>query len=306
MRSFDSLAPLDRRRYYRRMHDPGDHTRDREAGRLVYPVISRRSGGLSLGINLFPEAKVCTFDCPYCEVFVSSGQDGGFSIADLEEELENFLDRVYPESWAPEPVRDLCISGNGEPTLSLRLGEVLELCARVRRAHVKTLGSASLVLITNSIGFLDPAVSALLERFSRDEDLVLLAKLDAGGEDLFHLMSGANVPLDRVAGGLLSFARRRPIVIQTMLCEVEGRSPSDKDLADYAALLSRLVAGGARVDEVHLYTFARPSPGDHCAALSDETLRRHAAFVRGATGLPVRVFGIRAELRLNPEGIERW
>ena len=35
-----------------------------------------------------------------------------------------------------------------------------------------------------------------------------------------------------------------------MICEVEGRSPSDDDLADYAALLSRLVAGGAGLDEV--------------------------------------------------------
>ncbi|MGA2546727.1 MAG: hypothetical protein ABSF43_09280 [Rectinemataceae bacterium] len=286
------------------MHDPGDHRRDREAGRIVYPVVSRRSGGLSLGVNLFPDAKVCTFDCPYCEVFLASGPSVGFSIADLEEEFENFLDRVYPDSWAPEPLRDVCISGNGEPTASPRLGEVLELCARVKRSHTDILGSASLVVITNSTGFLDPAVSALLGRFSRDEGLVIWAKLDAGGEDLFHLMSGANVPLDRIAGGVLSFARRRPIVIQTMLCEIEGRSPSDGDLADYAALLSRLVAGGARVDEVHLYTFARPSPGGRCAALSDETLRRHAAFVRGVTGLPVRAFGIRSELRLNTEALD--
>jgi hypothetical protein len=66
-------------------------------------------------------------------------------------------------------------------------------------------------------------------------------------------------------------------------------------------LLSRLVAEGARIDEVHLYTFARPSPGGRCASLSDETLRGFADFVdaalvRGATSLPVRSFGRRGEL----------
>ena len=32
-----------------------------------YPVISRRSKGVSLGVNLNPN-KVCNFDCVYCEV----------------------------------------------------------------------------------------------------------------------------------------------------------------------------------------------------------------------------------------------
>jgi histidinol dehydrogenase len=285
------------------MHVPWEPRREREAGHLIYPAVSRRSGGLSLGVNLFPDAKVCSFDCPYCEVFIASGPSAGFSIADLEDELEDFLGRIYPDSWAPEPLRDICISGNGEPTASPRLGEALELCARVRKSHADILGSASLVLITNSTGFLDPSISALLERFSRDEGLVVWAKLDAASEELFRLMSGAKIEFERVVAGILSFARRSPVVIQTMLCEVEGRSPSDGDIADYAALLSRLVEGGARVDQIHLYTYSRPSPGRRCVALSDETLLRHAAFIRGATGLAVRAFGIGAEL--NPEGIER-
>ncbi len=56
----------------------GERRPDREAGRLVYPVVSRRSGGLSLGVNLFPEAKLCSFDCPYCEVFPVRGEVEGF------------------------------------------------------------------------------------------------------------------------------------------------------------------------------------------------------------------------------------
>lgn len=285
------------------MHEAGDRGLDREAGRLVYPVVSRRSGGLSLGLNLFPDAKVCSFDCPYCEVFTPPGPSAGCSLLLLEAELEAFLGAGYREAWAPEPVRDICLSGNGEPTDSPRLAEVLALCARFRRSHPDILAASSLVLITNSTGFLKPEIRALLERYSRDEGLVVWAKLDAGGEDAFRRMSGlgsglakAEFGLDAIVEGLLLFARSSPVVIQTMLCQVAGRGPSDAEVADCASLLSRLVAGGARIAEVHLYTFARPSPGGRCSALGEEELRRRADFVRGASGLRVRAFGAASEL----------
>ena len=281
---------------------PGEQRSGREAGLLVYPVLSRRSGGLSLGVNLFPDAKSCSFDCPYCEVFVPSGPSHGFSLAKLKAELEDFLDRVYPESWAPEPLRNVCVSGNGEPTVSAQLGDALGLCADFRRSHPDILAKVPLVLITNSTGFLDPNLSALLGRFSRDEGLGIWAKLDGGNQAMFRRMSGEGIPLEGIAEGILSFARHHPVVIQTMLCEVEGRSPTDADLADYAGLLSRLIAGGARVDEVHLYTYARPSPGGNCAPLDDGTLLRHSAFVRAATGLRVRAFGTRSELHPQSPG----
>src|SRR5215813_13796461 len=43
------------------------HERTFENFRFVYPVLSRRAGGISLGINLNPD-KVCNFDCIYCQV----------------------------------------------------------------------------------------------------------------------------------------------------------------------------------------------------------------------------------------------
>lgn len=283
---------------------PWDHRRDREGWRLVYPVLSRRSGGLSLGVNLFPYSKVCAFDCPYCEILLEAAFEpipgAGSLIAALEREFASFLDRGYAEVWAPVPVRDICISGNGEPTMSPSLGEVLRLCSRVRRSHRGILSSASLVLITNSTGFLDPATRVLLEDACREEGLVVWAKLDAGNEARFRLMSGSDVGLERIADGLLSFARRSSVIIQTMLCEIDGVGPSEADIVDYAGLLSRLAEEGARIDEAHLYTFSRPSPGGRCVALADEALLRAAAFVREATGLRVRVFGFDAELRTSP------
>ena len=298
LRNSSGLGPGERHRL-----GPGERRREGSAGRIVYPVVSRRSGGLSLGIDLFPDAKSCNFDCPYCEVFPPaafgdspvSGPEA-FSLASLEDELEEFLDEAHARDWAPDPIRDVCLSGSGESTTSPFLGEALDVCARARREHPELLGSSSLVLITNSTGFLESSTSDLLLRASREEGLVVWAKLDAGSGELFRLMSGTEGSLEAIAGGILSFSRRASVVIQTMLCDVDGRVPSDEDLGDYCRLIARLRDEGARMGEVHIYTFARPSPKVPCAPLSDERLRSCAGLVRARTGLRVRAFGISTEL----------
>jgi hypothetical protein len=59
-----------------------------EANVYVYPVISRRAGGLSIGVNLNPD-KVCNFDCPYCQVDrTTPGGPTRVEVADLVDELE--------------------------------------------------------------------------------------------------------------------------------------------------------------------------------------------------------------------------
>jgi Fe-S oxidoreductases len=281
----------------------GEHRRDREAGRLVYPVVSRRSGGLSLGVNLFPDAKDCSFDCPYCEVFPLREGLPAFSLEELEAELLAFLERDREDEWAGFQIRDICLSGNGEPTLSPHLPAVLELLARIRRNNSELLGSSKLVLITNSTGFLDPATAALLARYANEEALELWAKLDGGSQALFGLMSGTDIDLERIARALVDFGRRAPLVIQTMLCEALGHLPSDADMGEYVDLLCRLTREGAAVKEVQLYTFARPTPGGLCAPIPDAELLRYAAYVRSRTGLAVRAFGERGALEaVGPGG----
>ena len=44
-----------------------DHRREWREFDYAYPVLSRRSKGISLGVNLNPD-KICNFDCVYCEV----------------------------------------------------------------------------------------------------------------------------------------------------------------------------------------------------------------------------------------------
>ena len=192
-------------------------------------------------------------------------------------------------------LRDICISGNGEPTLSAHLARPSSSRPACDRASSGLLGSASLVVHHQLHASSDPAVSALLERMSKEESLAVWAKLDAGGEQLFDLMSGTQRGFERALGCIRSFSKKAPVVIQTMLCEVDGRRPADSDIDDYARSLSLLAGDGAQIAEVHLYTYARPSPGGRCAALGDGRMVECARRVRGprasASGPSAPTFG---------------
>ncbi|MDL2229722.1 hypothetical protein LJC14_05685, partial [Treponema sp. OttesenSCG-928-L16] len=134
-----------------------NHRTGREGGGIVYPVYSRRAGGLSLGINLFPDKKYCSFDCPYCEVFPFE-TDVEFSPDRMEEDL---IAAVREAELKRIPVRDISFSGNGEPNLSPFLEEAL---GRVSLIRDKFLPGTELVLITNGTGLLDEKIFDLLRK----------------------------------------------------------------------------------------------------------------------------------------------
>src|SRR5882724_6019551 len=101
------------------------HSRSWRTNRYVYPVISRRSRGLSIGVNLNPD-KGCNFDCVYCSV--DRTMPGGareVDVAVLRKELDHMLGlacsgEVFAEgplAATPEALRrinDVAFSGDGE------------------------------------------------------------------------------------------------------------------------------------------------------------------------------------------------
>src|SRR5438093_1461314 len=104
-----------------------DHRRTFADNLYVYAVVSRRSKGVSIGLNLNPD-KICNFDCVYCQVDRSTpGPVRGVDLGRLRDELEDMLDRVlsghlFEEELfrqTPETLRrlnDIAFSGDGEPT----------------------------------------------------------------------------------------------------------------------------------------------------------------------------------------------
>jgi len=266
-----------------------DH-REREKGVLVYPVYSRRSGGLSVGINLFPDQKRCPFDCPYCEVFPFSNK-AVFSIEQLENDLRSVVADAVERNI---PVMDICFSGNGEPSLSPNFSRALELAGRIRGELVP---SAKLVLITNGAGMLQPQLfSLLVETAAGDLALDIWLKLDAGTPGWYQMINRAEIPHDKLVAKIKEFAALAPFTIQTMLCSVDGETPPPNEAQAWETLvveLAVIAAGGIR--KIQIYGKARPSPEDPRArALPLAYLEERAASLRRALGgssqIPIDVY----------------
>jgi wyosine [tRNA(Phe)-imidazoG37] synthetase (radical SAM superfamily) len=287
------------------MADPGspiaahrDHRRSWRDFLYVYPVISRRSRGVSIGINLNPD-KACNFDCVYCEVDrAAPPRAREVDLAVLEAELramiacwkDGGLFREPPFSGAPPEVRrlnDLAFSGDGEPTTFGPFDRACELAARVKR---ETVGDGvKIVLITDAAGLDREAVKRGLEVLDANQGEIW-GKLDAGTEAHYRLVNRTSVRFDRVLKNLEETGRKRPICIQSLFLRVRGAGPSDAEVAAYCGHLNRFKAAGCRVREVQAYTVARPTPEPWATALPAAELEAIAARIRAATGLKVEVY----------------
>jgi len=276
------------------------HSRSWRENRYVYPVISRRSAGLSVGVNLNPD-KICNFDCVYCCVDRSTmpGKNTGKVEVDLDQlaiELEHMLTVVASgELWkqppfdqTPEPLRrlnDVAFSGDGEPTSFGRFEEVCRLSSDVLRR----LGlDAKLVVITNATLFHQPRVKkalAYLDTVASE----LWSKLDAGTPEYYQRVERTAVPFERVLRNLLDVGLRRPIVIQSLFMNLEGVPPGDSEIDAYVGRLVDLKQGRCQIKLVQVYTVARGPAEQYVSPLNRAAVDAIVARVKHA-GLNVQGF----------------
>ncbi|MFQ5849924.1 MAG: radical SAM protein [Candidatus Binatia bacterium] len=254
-----------------------DHPRDLDENRYVYAVLSRRSAGVSIGVNLNPD-KVCNFDCIYCQVDrTTHGRYRRVDLRILEQELKHILAeaktgdlfRRPPFSGIPEPfrqVKDIAFSGDGEPTTYPRFKEAIELAIRLK--YESGLGHVKIVIITNASMFHRPKVKEALGLLGQNEGEIW-AKLDAGTEDYYRLVDVTTFPFQRVLDNILEIARSHPIVIQSLFMRIHGTGPDEKEIAAYCKRLREIMAEGGKINLVQVCTVARRPTQPYVAPLSN-------------------------------------
>ena len=276
-----------------------DHRRIWREFDYCYPVISRRSRGLSLGVNLNPD-KVCNFDCVYCEVDrLAPPKRKDLDLDLLERELGLLLDlatsgEIYQippfDSARPEQRRlnDIAFSGDGEPTTAREFAGAVARVARIKTQ--RTLDQVKLVLITDSSRLQAPEVVKGLVTLMENRGEIW-AKLDAGTESFYQEICRSQIPFERILDNLLATARQWPILIQTLFLDWKGQGPCEAELEAYCGRLEHILAQGGQLQAIQLYTVARPTPEPEARPLRRLELDALAASVRGRLpGLPVEVY----------------
>ena len=276
-----------------------DHSRQFADFTFVYPVISRRSRGLSLGINLNPD-KVCNFDCVYCEVDRRMpGKVSSVDLNQMRDELAAMIHFVRDGGLAKEPkfdelpsfitrnVKDIAFSGDGEPTMIHNFAECAEAVAEVKRRE--GLDKTRMVLITDAAGLDKADVKHGLEIMDAHNGEVW-GKLDAGTAAGFKRVNRTTIRFDRILKNLLETARARPVVIQSLFLKFRGEMMPPEELNAYCDRLNEMASAGGKIKEVHAYTVARPAAEPFTAKLNAEELGAIAETIRRKTGLRVFAF----------------
>lgn len=242
-----------------------DHGRDSAGLTYVYPVISRRSGGLSIGINLNPN-NACNWRCIYCQVpDLKRGSSPKIELQQLKDELDGFLNDVihgdfynhYDVAEDLRTIKDIAISGNGEPTSAADFDQVVELIVQSIR-QFDLHDKIKLVLITNGSLAHKKIVQSGLSTMNKINGEVWF-KLDSATDTGLKTINNAGLSVDKVKENLKIMSALCPTWLQTCVFKLDGETLSDNERGSYLQFLSWLKEEGIKINGVLLYGLARPS-----------------------------------------------
>lgn len=274
-----------------------DHRRDSAALTYLYPVLSRRAGGVSIGVNLNPN-NACNWQCIYCQVpNLVRGAAPDIDLERLRHELGTLLGAInrgdfferFDVAEEHRRICDIALSGNGEPTSARAFPEAIDIIGDAAQ-DADLLGRIKLVLITNGSLIRRPSVRRGLARWAA-----------LGGEAWFKIDSATRAGLSRInqverspeamARDLSACASLCTTWIQTCLFARDRQPPAESELRAYLDFLAERLQEQVPLRGVMLYGLARPSlqPGaERLSRLPAAWLEQFGTRIR-ALGLPVSV-----------------
>jgi wyosine [tRNA(Phe)-imidazoG37] synthetase (radical SAM superfamily) len=241
-----------------------DHSRDSVGLKYVYPAMSRRSGGLSIGVNFNPNS-ACNWRCIYCQVpdlIRGTAPEMDFEL--LEQELRGFLADVLHGDFyerfeiAPElrVIKDIAISGNGEPTSLVGFEKAIALIGEIA-TELGVLPTANFVLITNGSLMHQTKVQQGLKRLNHYHGQVWF-KLDSATEQGRKRINNTDQSPQKALAGIITAAQLCKTKLQTCVLNYQGQGLVDSEKNAYLDLL-KLIKNHTNISEIMLYTIARPS-----------------------------------------------
>ena len=212
------------------------------------PIISRRVGR-SLGVNLLPtEAKVCTFDCVYCECGGLKRGAKAHPLPTLEQVCSAIEGRFAAIAAEGRGVDSISFTGNGEPTLHPDFPAIIDITLAARDRYFPT---AVVSVFSNATRLDRPEVVAALKKVDNP-----ILKIDCALENMAAVMNrpAPGYSVERTVQLMEAFGGN--FVLQTMLVRgsvIDNTTP--EALEAWYAAVRRL-----RPREIMLYSVSRDTP----------------------------------------------
>ncbi len=214
---------------------------------LVYGPISSRRLGLSLGVNLLGDKKICSYDCSYCELGPTENRMNELkqseffpTVAQIGESLRVKLREVTQESIA---LNNITISGNGEPTLHPEFDQCVDAILAARSDLVPEV---PVVILTNGAHCDSRRVVQSLNLLNER-----IVKVDAGGD---LVLKQFNRPLIRANVSKLTAGIRKldNVIVQSLFVKGAYDNTKNEVLEEWMETI-----GIIKPKLVQIYTIAR-------------------------------------------------
>ena len=249
--------------------------------KVIFGPIKSRRLGVSLGVNLLPPtAKVCNFNCIYCECGWNT-RDRKPPLNSREEVAEALRAKLTEMAAAGECPDVITFAGNGEPTIHPQFEAIIDDTLALRD---ELCPSARVSVLSNATMLHRADVCRALARVDNN-----ILKLDSAFDATARLMNGPQQPdysVEKVAERIASFEGQA--VVQTMFLrgEIEGvtiDNTTPEEVDAWLAMIERI-----RPRQVMIYTIDRATPAPNLHKVSREELQAIAARIE-ALGIPCSV-----------------
>lgn len=247
---------------------------------LVYGPMQSRRFGYAIGINPLGEKKICSYDCPYCELGPSDIRMNQIKreilfpeLSSIEEQLRVSL-RSANENEGE--IESLIVSGNGEPTLYPLFSELVEMLN-----HVKSELAPQAPTYVLSNGAHIDSIKLVQAMDQLDERVI---KVDAGNENLFK---DVNAPLIRAnISKITSGARKlKDCIVQSMFIAGNIDNTRDSDIEEWMEII-----GLIQPKKVQIYTLDRVPWASHLKVVEEDRLHIIASKLKRRLQIESEVF----------------
>ncbi|TFG06392.1 MAG: hypothetical protein EU539_07735 [Promethearchaeota archaeon] len=238
--------------------------------KYTYGPFQSRRLGLSLGVNLLPNYKLCTFNCVYCEIGSTD------KLVSPEYKFKNPPSPLFRKElndilkFVPH-LNSITFGYMGEPTLNESLLDFYQIARDVRETRDWINERPILTLFTNSSTLYREDIREKVRKF----DLVL-AKLDAATEDDFLR---ANSPHDEtpsikvIIDSLVKLKKEMPanhkLAIQCLIFNSYRNdflpNNNEKNITELARAIAKIGP-----DSVQVYSIARIPAEYHVYAIDEQ------------------------------------
>ncbi len=206
--------------------------------KYIYGPVPSRRLGLSLGVSPIPK-KTCNYSCVYCQLgrtnHMTNSRKMFYKVDDIISEFKQTLLKKTPFDV-------ITIVGEGEPTLYLGLGELIE--------KLKSLTEKPIAVITNGALLYDDNVRLELSKAD-----IILPTLDAYNNESFKLINRphGSIKYADVLNGIILFSKEYKGNLWLEMMFIKNINDSEDIIKEYKTLLEEL-----NYDRLYLNTPVRP------------------------------------------------